>query len=107
MLIRRTPSASSARLAPTQPASVRHVPSPAWPLATERLVLRPFKEADFAGFYAIHSDEGVVRWLYNDARNEEEARALLARKMAVKELTEEGQWLSCAVTLRDTDELVG
>jgi RimJ/RimL family protein N-acetyltransferase len=83
------------------------VPFPAWPLATERLVLRPFEEDDFAGLYAIHSDERVVRWLYNEARSEEEVRALLARKMAGVALTEEGQWLSCAVTLRGTDELVG
>jgi RimJ/RimL family protein N-acetyltransferase len=83
------------------------VPSPAWPLATERLVLRPFTEYDFGGLYAIHSDDGVALWLYNEARSEEEVRDLLARKMATTALTEEGQWLSCAVALRDTDELVG
>jgi RimJ/RimL family protein N-acetyltransferase len=83
------------------------VPSPAWPLATERLVLRPFGESDFSGLYAIHSDESVARWLYNDARSEEDVRALLGRKMAVTALTEEGQWLSSAVTLRDTGELAG
>jgi RimJ/RimL family protein N-acetyltransferase len=74
---------------------------------TERLVLRPFTEDDFAKLYAIHSDGGVARWLYNEARSEEEVRGLLARKMAIAALTEEGQWLSCAVTLRDTDELAG
>jgi RimJ/RimL family protein N-acetyltransferase len=74
---------------------------------TERLVLRPFDGGDLAALYAIHSDEGVVRWLYNDARTEDEVCALLTRKIAGAELVEEGEWLSCAVTLGDTGELVG
>jgi RimJ/RimL family protein N-acetyltransferase len=81
--------------------------SPAWPIETGRLVLRPFRADDLAAFHAMHSDERVVRWLYNDARDEQEARELLGRKIAAAALSEEGQWLSCAITLRETGEVVG
>jgi RimJ/RimL family protein N-acetyltransferase len=83
------------------------VSSPDWPLETERLALRPLRADDLSAMFAIHSDEGVVRWLYNEVRTEQEVRELLERKMAVAALTEEGQWLSCAITLRESSEVVG
>jgi RimJ/RimL family protein N-acetyltransferase len=55
---------------------------PDWPLETERLVLRPFEERDYEALYAIHSDREVARYLYNEPRDEEQVRELLARKMA-------------------------
>jgi RimJ/RimL family protein N-acetyltransferase len=81
--------------------------APEWPLVTERLELRPFRDDDFAAMYAMHSDEHVVQWLYNDARNADEVRDLLARKIAGAALAEEGEWLSCAVVRRDDDSVVG
>jgi RimJ/RimL family protein N-acetyltransferase len=78
-----------------------------WPLGTERLVLRPFRPDDLAAFHAMHSDESVVRWLYNEPRSEQEAQQLLGRKIAGAALTEEGQWLSCAITLRESGAVVG
>ena len=45
------------------------MPSPSWPLRTERLVLRPFAADDLEPLHAIHSDESVARWLYNDPRS--------------------------------------
>jgi RimJ/RimL family protein N-acetyltransferase len=81
--------------------------APDWPIVTERLVLRPYGEADFDALYAIQSSDEVARWLYNDARDEAETRDLLARKIRGAVLEGEGEWLSTAVTLREDGALVG
>ena len=70
-------------------------------------MLRPFGSGDVEAFHAIQSDATVVRWLYNDVRTLEETRDLLARKIAGSALQREGEWLSAAVTLGATGELVG
>jgi RimJ/RimL family protein N-acetyltransferase len=80
---------------------------PDWPLETERLVLRPFEQGDLHALHAIHSDEEVVRYLYNDARTIEEVGTLLGRKIAGAQLTAAGEWLSAAVVARATGEFVG
>ncbi|MGI8421229.1 MAG: GNAT family N-acetyltransferase [Gaiellaceae bacterium] len=80
---------------------------PAWPIETERITLRPFADGDFDTFHAIHSDPEVTRWLYNEPRDSEETRALLGRKIAGSVLHAEGDWLSAAVVLRESGELVG
>ena len=81
--------------------------APDWPLRTERLLLRPFEAGDLEALHEIHSDEAVVRWLYNDARSLAETRELLERKIAGSSLPAEGAWLSAAVARRDTGALVG
>ena len=73
---------------------------PDWPIETERLVLRPYTEADFDAVHALYSDESVARWLYYGPSTREESRRKLARKMAGHTLTEE-QGLTAAVELRD------
>jgi RimJ/RimL family protein N-acetyltransferase len=83
------------------------VHEPAWPIETTRLVLRPFLPSDFEALHAIHGDEANARWLYNDARSPGETRELLALKTAGSALRAEGEWLSAAVELRATGELVG
>ena len=80
---------------------------PEWPIETERLVLRPFSEDDLGVVYAMHSDAAVVRFLYNEPRSLDESRTLLRRKIADSSLDAEGAWLSAAVVLRETGELVG
>ena len=81
--------------------------APAWPLRTERLLLRPFEPGDLDALHAIQADETVARWLYNDARTFEETRELLERKIAGSTLRAECEWLSAAATLRETRELLG
>lgn len=81
--------------------------APTWPIRTERLLLRPFEPGDLTALHAIYSDEQVVRWLYNDARSLEETREALAHKVAGSALRAEGEWLSAAVVLGYTGELVG
>jgi RimJ/RimL family protein N-acetyltransferase len=80
--------------------------APEWPLETERLTLRAFEAGDLDVFYEMHSDAGVARWLRNEARTLEETEKLLELKIAGVALEEEGQWLSAAVVLRETGELV-
>ena len=80
--------------------------APTWPLRTERLTLRPFTPDDLAALYAIQSDEGVARWLYNDPRSLEETRELLATKIGGASVRGEGEWLSAAAVLREAGELV-
>jgi RimJ/RimL family protein N-acetyltransferase len=48
--------------------------APAWPLRTERLLLRPFAPDDLDALYAIQPDESVARWLYNEPRTLEFGR---------------------------------
>jgi len=81
--------------------------APDWPILTERLLLRPYEDRDFGGLHAMQSSEEVVRWLYEDARNEAETRDLLARKIRGSAFEAEGDWLSTAVTLRENDAFVG
>ena len=83
------------------------VHEPAWPIETTRLLLRRFEPSDLEALYGIHSDEENARWLYNEPRTLVETRELLELKAAGRALSGEGQWLSAAVTLRATGELVG
>ena len=69
---------------------------PDWPLQTERLTLRPWEESDFAVFFEMQRDPESARWLYNEPRDEEDARRIFELKKAGHELTEEGQWMSAA-----------
>jgi RimJ/RimL family protein N-acetyltransferase len=73
---------------------------PEWPIETERLVLRPYREDDLDALHAMYSDAGVARWLYYEPDTLENSKARLARKLAGHELTEE-KGLSAAVELRD------
>jgi RimJ/RimL family protein N-acetyltransferase len=83
------------------------VHEPAWPLGTPRLLLRPFDPSDLEALHGIHGDEENARWLYNEARTLSETRALLGIKTEGRALRGEGQWLSAAVVLRTTGQLVG
>jgi RimJ/RimL family protein N-acetyltransferase len=81
--------------------------APDWPLETERLVLRPFADADLAAFHAIRSQPEVVRFLYEDPLTLEQARKKVERLVASQALEAEEQWLAAAVTLRASGEFIG
>jgi RimJ/RimL family protein N-acetyltransferase len=80
--------------------------TPAWPIYTERLLLRPFEDADLQAMYEMQSDEEVVRYLYFDARPLDEVRAALARKIAAVGIAGEGDGLGVAVVRLETGEVV-
>lgn len=69
---------------------------PDWPLRTERLTLRPWEDGDFDAFFEMQRDVESARWLYNEPRDEENARRIFELKKAGHELVEEDQWLSAA-----------
>jgi RimJ/RimL family protein N-acetyltransferase len=81
--------------------------SPDLPIHTERLELRWYRPDDFDALYAIVSRPDVNRFLYTEPRDAEETAELLARKIGKTEFLEEDDWLSVAVCLRETGELVG
>jgi RimJ/RimL family protein N-acetyltransferase len=81
--------------------------TPELPIETERLVLRPYEEADFEALHAIQSRADVNRYLYSEPRDAEEVRAVLRRKLGETALRDEGDTLSVACVRRDTGALIG
>jgi RimJ/RimL family protein N-acetyltransferase len=79
---------------------------PTYPIATERLLLRPFEEADRDVLAAMNGDPEIVRYLPYGVREGDELSALLERKMRSTELADEGDVLSLAAVLAATGELV-
>jgi len=80
---------------------------PSWPVETERLRLRPFAEADLDWLHRVYGDEDVVRWLVHETRSLRQVRELLTKKIAGTTVATDGDWLSAAVEVRDTGQLVG
>jgi RimJ/RimL family protein N-acetyltransferase len=80
---------------------------PTFPIETERLSLRPFRDDDLEGLYAYQSLPEVARFLYWEPRDQAESRSFLREKMAASSLEKEGDWLVLAVEWRETGDLVG
>lgn len=80
---------------------------PAYPIETERLLLRPYEAADLDDLFAMHSREDVVRYLYWDVRNCDEAAAMLERRQTRAVLEREGDALILAVELKETGGVIG
>ncbi|KIZ13724.1 acetyltransferase [Streptomyces natalensis ATCC 27448] len=82
--------------------------TPAYPIRTERLELRPVRaDDDFAAIYAYRSLPEVCRYLYTGPYEEDELRADLAIKATRTTLRESGDFLSLAVAIRETGPLAG
>jgi RimJ/RimL family protein N-acetyltransferase len=79
----------------------------AGPIETERLLLRPFVAEDFDAVFAMQSRPDVARYLYWDARSEDEVRAALEKKVAGTAIRSEGDAVFLAAVLMSTGELVG
>jgi RimJ/RimL family protein N-acetyltransferase len=80
---------------------------PAYPLQTERLLLRPFAATDFEALLAIQSRPEVARYLYWDPRNAAEVREALDLKVRSTAIMVEGDNISLAAVLQTTGELIG
>lgn len=80
---------------------------PEYPLRTERLLLRPYREDDLDFVYDVQSRPDVVRYLYADVRDREEARESLRQKIAATALRAEGDALTPLIVRADTGEPVG
>ncbi len=81
--------------------------TPAYPIETERLLLRPYRPDDFDTLLAIESRADVNRYLYSEPRGPDEVRAILTRKIGQTALAGEGDTLSVAVCLRATGAMTG
>jgi RimJ/RimL family protein N-acetyltransferase len=57
--------------------------------------------------FAIQSRADVARWLYHEARDADEVRAALERKIGETSLAGDGDSLSLAVELKATGEMIG
>lgn len=83
--------------------------APAYPIQTERLLLRPLDlSTDVAALHAFQSDPEVCRYLPYEPRTRAEIEAILADPTRVRwALSEPGEALDLAIVLKETGELVG
>lgn len=81
--------------------------TPVYPIATDRLLLRPYAETDLDDLYAMHSREDVVHYLYWEVRDRDEVAAMLERRMTLTSLAKEGDALILAVALPETGRVIG
>src|SRR5215211_920083 len=80
--------------------------SPDYPIATERLLLRPFEPGDLDALVAIHGDPEVVRYVPWDVRDRTALRDVLKEKAQRTVLAEVGDGLNLAGVTADGGELV-
>jgi RimJ/RimL family protein N-acetyltransferase len=80
---------------------------PAFPLLTERLLMRPFEDGDLEAMHAMQGDPDVARFLYWEARSLDEVQAQIERIKPMTRIDEESDSLRLAAVRRDTGELVG
>jgi RimJ/RimL family protein N-acetyltransferase len=80
---------------------------PDYPISTARLLLRPFTKDDLAALHDIQSRPEVHTYLYSAARDLDETRELLYRRLSQAELRDEDDALVLAIQRRDTGAMVG
>lgn len=80
---------------------------PDYPIATQRLQLRPYVHDDLDDVYDIHSRPEVMRYLYQGPLSREQAIQMLERKMRGAALLEQGDTLSLAVVLPEARAVIG
>jgi len=76
------------------------------PIETERLIFRAFEPSDFDWLFETRTHPDVVKWMYWDAPNEEEMRAVHARKMQNSTLDSEKGILELGAVSKESKELV-
>lgn len=84
-------------------AMARH----SFPLRTERLLLRPFTDADLDWFHDLQSREEVTRYLLWGPQTRQEALATLARIKRLTSFDAEGHGIRLAAVVPDTGIVVG
>jgi len=80
---------------------------PDLPIATERLLLRPFRKTDLDAVMAYHALPELQRYLDWKARDEAEVRAALVAMMREQRLHRPGDSIVLAVVRKAEDDLIG
>lgn len=80
---------------------------PEFPIATERLLLRPFADGDLDALHAMQSRPEVVRFLDWEPMSREDAHGLLDRIKPMTAIDEASNGLRLAAVLRTSSELIG
>jgi RimJ/RimL family protein N-acetyltransferase len=83
------------------------MPSPAYPIETARLRIRPFVEHDLQQVIALYSEPKVLRYLYVGPRTNDEIATSLQERCKKTVLEAEGDKLVLAVELEETGICVG
>ncbi|MEX1079933.1 MAG: GNAT family N-acetyltransferase [Homoserinimonas sp.] len=81
--------------------------APAYPIRTDRLILRPHLETDLDDLVPFHSDPEVTRYIPWPVRNREETRTALAARLAKGTAIDEGDWLILAVVIAAENRVIG
>jgi RimJ/RimL family protein N-acetyltransferase len=78
---------------------------PEYPIETERLLLRPYREADIDVLHDIQSRPEVVRYLYWEPRTREQVERVMRESSA--QIEGEGNALELAIQPRGSETMVG
>lgn len=78
-----------------------------FPLATERLLLRPFSDGDGDALFAMYGAPDVSRYLYTEPRTRDEIPEMLERAKLLSGIDDERDGLRLAAVLKATGEVVG
>lgn len=80
---------------------------PTYPIATARLLLRPYAADDLDALYAIQCRPDVTRYLYWEPRSREEVGAVLAMRAQHVAFEAEGDSLVLAMESRESGIVIG
>ena len=81
--------------------------SPTYPIASERLLLRPFTADDLDGLHGMFGREDVSRYLNWEPMDRERAAALLERRVTQSTIQKDGEGIALALEERASGRFVG
>jgi RimJ/RimL family protein N-acetyltransferase len=80
---------------------------PGYPLETDRLLLRPYRDDDLEALHEFERLDETARYLYNVPLDLDATRALLERRKALTAIDEEHDNLVLAATPKETGTVIG
>lgn len=80
---------------------------PSYPILTDRLLLRAFRDDDLEAFHAIQRRDDVVRYLYWEPKSRDESGEMLRWRMLQVAIDKKDDGLHLAADLRATGEMIG
>ena len=78
-----------------------------FPIATERLLLRPYTDADAEALFAIYGPPGNSRFLYTEPRTRDEVPEMIERAKQLTAIDDKHDGMRLAAVLAATGEVVG